>query len=335
MSKDFRGEIWANVDSRVMDAIVKANTEKVDGCVGNDSYSLKAIEYVQSFFKGKIYATYTINGTGANIIALKAMLDSYSAVICANETHINVYEAGAFEYTLGNKILSAESPDGKLTPTLIDKIIKDNKKYKYNPKVVVITQPTEFGTVYTPEELKVLCDHVHSLGMYLYIDGARIGTALASLNCTLTEIIEYPDVDAFTVGGTKSGAMFGEMVVFRREEFSRALPYLQKQSFQHFDKSKFIGVQFCALFENDLWIENARKANEGARLLEKEFAKKGVLPYYPVEANMFFGVFTKAQLDRMTEVFDLHYWNEDIGTVRIAATQFTDEKTVKLLTELI
>lgn len=335
MSKDFRGEIWTNVDPRVMEAMVKANLETVDGCVGNDSYSLKAIEHIQGYFKEKIYATYTINGTGANIIALKAMLDRYSAVICANETHINVYEAGAFEYTLGNKILSAESLDGKLTPELIEKILKDNKKYKYHPKVAVITQPTEFGTVYTVEELKTLCDYVHSLGMYVYVDGARIGTALASLNCTLTEMIEYPDIDAFTVGGTKSGAMFGEMVVFRRKEFATALPYLQKQSFQHFDKSKFIGVQFCALFENNLWIENARKANDGAKLLEREFAKKGIHPYYPVEANMFFAVLGEEQLERLTSVFDLHYWNQDTKAVRIASTQYTNEETVKKLTDLI
>lgn len=335
MSKDFRGEIWTNVDPRVMEAISKVNSESVDGCVGNDSYSIKAIEEVQKYFKEKIYATYTINGTGANIIALKAMLDTWSAVICAKETHINVYEAGAFEYTVGNKILAADSEDGKLTPEIIDRIIKNNKKYKYHPKVVVITQPTEFGTVYTVDELKALCDHVHSLGMYVYIDGARIGTALASLNCNLTEMIEYPDVDAFTIGGTKSGAMFGEMVVFRRKEFATALPYLQKQSFQHFDKSKFIGIQFCTLLENNLWLENARKANKGAKLLEKAFAKKGILPYYPVESNMFFGVFTEEQLSKLTSVFDLHYWNEETKAVRIAATAYTDEKTVDRLVSLL
>ncbi len=335
MSKDFRGEIWTNVDPRVMQAIVEANSEAVDGCVGNDSYSLRAVETVQKYFKDKIYATYIINGTGANIIAMKAMLDSYSAVVCAKETHINVYEAGAFEYTLGNKILASDSSDGKLTPTSIERLLNNNKKYKYHPKVAVITQPTEFGTVYTPEELKVLCDYVHSLGMYVYIDGARIGTAIAALGCTLTEMIEYPDVDAFTIGGTKSGAMFGEMVVFRRKEFAEALPYIQKQSFQHFDKSKFIGAQFCALFENDLWLENARKANEGARLLETAFKKKGILPYYPVETNMFFGVFTDEQLAAMTAVFDLHYWNEETKTVRIAATANTDLETVNRLVELI
>ncbi len=335
MSKDFRGEIWTNTDPRVMEAMMKANDEEVDGCVGGDSYSIKAIAEVQKYFKDEIYATYTINGTGANIIAMKAMLDSYSAIVCAKETHINVYEAGAFEYTLGNKILAADSTDGKLTPDSVRKLLNNNKKYKYHPKVAVITQPTEFGTVYTIQELKTLCDFLHSIGMYVFIDGARIGTALVSLNCTLTEMIEYPDVDAFTLGGTKSGAMFGEMVVFRRKEFATALPYIQKQSFQHFDRSKFIGAQFCALFENGLWLENAKKANESAKLLEKKFAAKGIKPYYPVEANMFFGVFTKEQLEKLTSEFDLHYWNEETKTVRIAATAFTPPAAIDRLVGLL
>ena len=335
MSKDFRGEIWTNTAPRVMEAMMRANTEAVDGCVGGDSYSIKAIAEVQKYFKDEIYATYTINGTGANIIALKAMLDTWSAVVCAKETHINVYEAGALEYTLGNKILAADSEDGKLTREIVERLLKNNKKYKYHPKVAVITQPTEFGTVYTVEEMKVLCDYIHSIGMYVFVDGARIGTALAALNCTLTEMIEYPDVDAFTVGGTKSGAMFGEMVVFRRKEFATALPYLQKQSFQHFDRSKFIGAQFCALLENDLWLENARRANAGAKLLERKFAERGIRAYYPVETNMFFGVFTEEQLSRLTSVFDLHYWNEETKAVRIAATAYTDEATVDRLVSLL
>ncbi len=144
-SKEFRGEIWTNIDPRVLDAIVKANAEPVCGCVGSDKYSLHAAEIVQSYFKDKIYVTYTINGTGANMIALKAMLDRYSSIICARETHINVYEAGAFEYNLGNKILYTEGENGKLSPESIDKLLKNTKKYKYIPKVVVLTQPTELA----------------------------------------------------------------------------------------------------------------------------------------------------------------------------------------------
>lgn len=335
LSKDFRGEIWSNVDPRVMQALVQANETPIDGCVGGDSYSQHAIELVARQFRDPIYAIYTINGTGANMIAMKAMLDRYSAIICAGETHINVYEAGAFEYTLGNKILFADAPDGKLTVERIERLLVNTKKYKYNPKVIVITQPTELGTLYTPDELKELCDYAHERGMYVYIDGARIGCALATLNMGLAEMIEYADVDAFTIGGTKSGAMFGEMVVFRREEFAGHLAYLQKQSFQHFDKSKFIGAQFVCLLENDLWLENARKANQNAQKLAQKFREKGVESYYPVQANMVFAPINAEQMARLEKQFDLHYWNEELKIVRFGTTAVTTEESMQRLADLL
>ena len=335
LSKDFRGEIWTNVDTRVLAAIAEANQTVIDGCVGNDSYSLRAIDMVQQYFRDPIYAIYTINGTGANILAMKAMLDRYSSIICAKETHINVYEAGAFEYTLGNKILVADSDDGKLTVDAIEALLTNTKKYKYVPKVIAITQPTELGTLYTPDELKALCDFAHARDMYVYIDGARIGSALAMLDIDLTAMIEYADVDAFTIGGTKSGAMFGEMVVFRRAEFARHLPYLQKQSFQHFDKSKFIGAQFVCLLENGLWLENAKKANDWAKRLEQKFLEKGIRSFYPVQSNMVFAPITEEQIERLGTVFDLHYWNEETKIVRFATTANTTEESIQRLIDLL
>lgn len=308
--------------------MVAANEERVDGCVGNDSYSNRAIALIQSQFREKIYATYTVNGTGANIIAMKAMLDRYSSIICAQETHINVYEAGAFEYTLGCKILPAESTCGKLTVGSIRTMLNSTKKYKYNPKVIVLTQPTELGTLYSLDELKDIADYAHANGMYVYIDGARIANALTALRCSLAQMIEYADIDAFTVGGTKAGAMFGEMVIFRRAEFAGHLPYLQKQSFQHFDKSKFIGAQFVALLENDVWLENAEKANENAKLLEKAFSQKHITPYYPVESNMVFVPVDEEQMERLSQKYDLHYWNEETKIVRFAATANTTGESI-------
>jgi len=335
LSKEFRGEIWTNVDARVIDAIVKANGEPVKGCVGNDEYSVEASEIVQSYFKEKIYAAYTINGTGANILAMKAMLDRYSSIVCAEETHINVYEAGAFEYTLGNKIIPVPSPNGKLTPESIENKLFNMQKYKFVPKVIVITQPTELGTLYTVDELTYLCDYAHRNGMYVYIDGARIGNAIVALNSSLTQMIEETDADAFSLGGTKAGAMFGEMVIFRRKEFSKHLPYLQKQSFQHFDKSKFLGVQFKCLLENDIWLENAKKANENAKILEKMFLEKGLKAYYPVESNMVFAPISEEQINNITKIFDVHYWNESLKIVRFATTANSDKTEMEKLIGLI
>ena len=335
VSRDFRGEVWTNVHPDVMNAILKINDDPVDGNTGNDCHTKRATELVQRYFKEEIYTTYTISGTAANILALKAMLVRWSAVICAEQTHINTYECGAFEAILGNKILSIESQDGKLSPELIDILLKGKKKYKYNPKVVVITQPTEFGTLYTIEELKALCDYAHAKDMYVYIDGARIGNAIEALNSNLTEMIEYTDVDAFSLGGTKAGAMFGEMVVFRRKEFARYLAYSQKQSLQHLDKSKFLGVQLEYLLESGLWLENAKKSNAIAKVLEKKMKDKGVEIFYPVQTNMVFCVIEPEKLEKITKVFDMHYWNEFTHVVRIATTYLTDEKKIDELVALL
>ena len=333
-AKDFRGEVWTNTHPDILQAMLRINEEVVNGNTGNDSHSKHADELMQAYFSDKIYTTYTINGTAANIIALKAMLDRFSSVICAEQTHINTYECGALEYTLGNKILSIESEDGKLSPALIEKLMKGKKKYKYNPKVVVLTQPTEYGTLYSIEEIKAICDFAHERDMYVYIDGARLANAIVALGSNLTEMIESTGVDAFSFGGTKAGAMFGEMVVFRRAEFARCLPYSQKQSMQHLDKSKFLGVQMEYLLESGLWLENAEKSNAAAKLLESKLLQKGVKMYYPVETNMVFCVIEPEKLDEITKKFDMHYWDEFTHTVRLAVTYLTTEEKIDELVAL-
>lgn len=334
-SRDFRGEVWTNVHPEIMNVMVRVNQEVVDGNNGHDFHSVHATELMQKNFSDPIYATYTISGTAANILAFKSMLDTWSTVICAEQTHINTYECGAFEYTLGNKILSVASDDGKLTPELIEKVLIGNKKYKYEPKVVVITQPTEFGTLYTVEELKALTKYVHEKNMYVYVDGARLANAVVALNTSLKEMIEEPDIDAFSFGGTKAGAMFGEMVVFRRKEFSGHLEYLQKQSMQHLDKSKFLGAQIEYLLESGLWLKNAKRSNEMAKYLESELLKKGVKTFYPVQANMVFAIMEKDVLERVTSRFDLHYWNEFDHSVRLATTYLTTKEKIDELVSLI
>jgi threonine aldolase len=214
-------------------------------------------------------------------------------------------------------------------------LLKGQKKYKYLPKVIVLTQPTEFGTVYTLDEIKAVCDYAHSKDMYVYIDGARLANAIVELETNLTEMIEGTGVDAFSFGGTKAGALFGEMVVFRRAEFSRALDYSQKQSLQHLDKSKFLGVQIEYLLDSGLWLENAKKANASAKVLEKKLLEKGVKTFYPTQTNMVFAILTEEQLEKINQVFYLHYWNETDKSVRIATTYLTTEEKINQLVSLI
>lgn len=330
-NKTFRGEVWNNIDSTVLEKIVSVNAEDVDGKVGNDSYTKQATEYLQSFFENEIAVLYTINGTAANIVALKALLDRFGTVICAEQAHINTYECGALEYNLGNKILTAPSFDAKLTPKMIDDVLKEHESHQYVPQVIAITQPTEMGTVYTVDEIKTLATYAHNKNMKLFVDGARLGAALASLDVSLRQMMEQTGVDVFTVGGTKAGAMFGEAVVFTNKADLPAGDYILKQSLQHFDKSKFLGAQMLALFENDRWIHNFNNANKMAKLLENELIKKGIEIVFPVESNVIFCVLDEETLSKMCEVYDLKYWYKDKKIVRIVTTFATTKEEIMKL----
>ena len=333
--KSFRGEVWTNVHPKILEEIVKANGEIVDGKVGNDGYTKQASAIMQSYFSDEIKVVYAINGTAANILALKSMLPRWGSVVCEEQTHIHTHECGAFESMLGNKILAAKGNQGKLSVEILDEYLFKIKNYKYLPKVVVLTQPTELGVLYTNEEIKAICDYAHQKDMYVYIDGARLSNALVALDTDITSMIEKTGVDAFSFGGTKAGAMFGEIVVFRRKEHFSALDYLQKQALQHMDKSKFLGVQMLCLLESGLWKETAKHANDCAKYLEKLLLKKGIKAFYPVDTNMCFCTLDKRQLEQINAVYDLSYWDEENKVVRLATTFETDYKTLEAMVNLL
>lgn len=334
-SQAFHGEVWINAHEEILEAVVRANSEPIDGGYGNDSYSKKATALMQKSFEKPIYTTFAINGTAANVMAMKAMLDRWSAIICAEQTHINTYEAGAFEFNLGNKIISTKTEDGKLTPRIIADLMLATKKYKYKPKVIAMAQPTEYGTVYTPDEIRAICDFAHENGMYVYIDGARIGNAVAALKTTLSEMLDKTGVDAFSFGGTKAGALFGEMIVFLRPEFNNYLEYSQKQSIQHMSKSKFLSAQIATILEQDIWYRDGERSNEAARLLAKKVSDKGYEIFYKCETNMVFCVIPPEKFAPVCEVYDMHYWDEFTHVVRLATTHMTTEKEIDELVALL
>lgn len=334
-NKTFRGEVWNNIDKQVLEEIVRINDEDVDGKVGQDKYTAQATAYLQSFFDTEISVLYTINGTAANIIALKALLDRFGSVICAKQAHINTYECGALEFNLGNKILTVSTEDAKITPQSIDKMLCDHRSHGYCPQVIALTQPTELGTLYTLDELKTLADYAHGKGMKLFVDGARLGSALAALDCTLREMMAETGVDAFTVGGTKAGAMFGEAVVFLNKDTLREGDYILKQSLQHFDKSKFLGIQMLTLFQDDRWVKNFDHANKMAKLLEARLSEKGIKAYFPVQSNMVFCIIEERVLSKLQASFDLKYWIKEKKLVRIATTFSTIEEDIIKLAEAI
>ncbi len=334
-SKAFCGEVWTNVHPEIMAAMASCNQEAVDGKVGNDGFTKRAEAYMKAEFEKEVFINFTYNGTAANILALKSMLRPWGSVLSADCTHINTYECGATEYMLGNKILTLPSEDGKLSATMIEEYLQKIKNFKYLPEVLVVTQPTELGVLYTNEELKALCDYAHSKKMVVYLDGARITNALAALETDLHSMIEETGIDAFSFGGTKAGLCFGEMVVFLREEFAENMAYSQKQSLQHMDKSKFLGVQFEYLLKTGLWKKNANHANGLAKELEKKLSEKGLSAYYPVDTNMVFCSVTPAQYERITAHYDLHYWEEEKGLLRFCTTHETTQELIDHLASLV
>ncbi len=334
-SKAFRGEVWTNAHADIISEMMRVNELEVDGKVGNDGFTKSATEIMQKNFSDEIKVLYTSNGTAANIVALKSILDRWGSIICEEHTHINTYECGAIESMLGNKILAAKGEMGKLSPEIIDEYLKSIKNYKYLPQVVVITQPTEYGVLYSIDEIKAICDYAHGKNMYVYIDGARISNALAALNTTINEMIEKTDVDAFSFGGTKAGAMFGEMVIFRRKEHFTALDYIQKQALQHLDKSKFLGVQMEYLLKTELWRETANYANSEAKYLEEGLVKKGIEIYFPVDTNAVFCILDEEQLKAVNTLYDVTYWDEGKKLARLMTTFATKREDIDKILSLL
>jgi threonine aldolase len=218
----------------------------------------------------------------------------------------------------GLKLLTVPTPDGKLTPELIDKQAYGwDDEHRAMPQVVSITQSTELGTLYTPDEIGAICDHAHAHGMKVHLDGSRIANAAASLDVPMRTFTNAVGVDILSLGGTKNGALFGEAVVVINQDAVSHMKHLRKLSMQLASKMRFVSVQLEALLAKDLWLRNARHANEMAqRLAEGVRAVHGVEILHPVQAN---GVFARLPHDvseRLQQRFRFYFWDEAAGDVR-------------------
>lgn len=317
LNSGFASDNNAGIHPDVIEAIKKAN---VGHCIGygDDIFTHKAISKIKEQFGNDIDVYLTFNGTGSNVLALKMLTESYNSIICAETAHINVDECGAPEKFTGCKLLSVPTKNGKLT---IDKIKYHMHDFGFEhhsqPKVILIAQVTEMGTVYTTDEIKQLADYAHKNNMYLHMDGARLCNAAVSLEKELKEITADVGVDVLSLGLTKNGAMNAEAIIFFDKEFSKEFKYYRKQGMQLGSKMRFMAVQFDALFSNDLWKKNAKHANNMAKLLSDsvaEFAEVKVTQ--EVEANGVFAVVPKEIIAKLHEEFFFYMWDESNSEVR-------------------
>ncbi|MBZ4487588.1 low specificity L-threonine aldolase [Microbacterium sp. cx-55] len=333
--RGFASDNYSGVHPDVLAAIAAANGGH-QSAYGADEYTARLQEVVTAHFGAGAEASPVFNGTGANVTGLQSMLPRWGAVIAAATAHINVDEGGAPERVGGMKLLTVPSEDGKLTPELVDREAWGwGDEHRAQPLVVSITQSTELGTVYTPDEIRALADHAHGHGMRLHLDGARIANAAASLDVPLAAFTRDAGVDVLSLGGTKNGALGAEAIVVLDPEASTGLTYLRKLNMQLASKMRFLSAQLVALLEGDLWLQNARHANSMAQRLRAgveaglaDGSVQGVTFTQPTQSNGVFATLPAGVADRLRESFRFYDWDALRREVRWMCSFDTTEQDV-------
>ncbi len=327
--RGFASDNYAGTHPEILEALALANGGH-QIAYGGDEYTENLQRVIRSHFGPTAEAFPVFNGTGANVVALQAVTDRWGAVICAESAHINVDECGAPERVGGLKLLTVPTPDGKLTPELIDREAYGwDDEHRAMPQAVSITQNTELGTLYTPDEIRAICEHAHERGMVVHLDGSRIANAAASLDVPMRAFTNAVGVDILSLGGTKNGAIFGEAVVVINPDAVRAMKHLRKLSMQLASKMRFVSVQLEALLAKDLWLRNARHANTMAqRLAEGVRAVDGVEILHPVQANAVFARLPHDVSERLMKRYRFYFWDEAAGDVRWMCSFDTTEDDV-------
>lgn len=334
--RGFASDNYSGVHPEVLAAISAANGGH-QTAYGDDVYTHRLQEIIQEHFGAGAEAFPVFNGTGANVLSLQSLLPRWGAVICAQTAHINKDENGAPERIGGIKLLAVPTPDGKLTPDLIDlEAWGWGDEHRAQPLAVSITQTTELGTLYTVEEIRAIADHVHARGMHLHMDGARIANAAAALNLPLRAFTRDAGVDILSFGGTKNGLLFGECVVVLTPEAATGLTYLRKMNMQLASKMRFISAQLIALLEDGLWLRSAVHSNAmAARLTLLVQEIPGVQLTQQTAANAVFAVLPRDAANRVREQFKFYDWDAATGEVRWMCSFDTTAEDVDAFAEAI
>jgi len=315
----------------ILEILNNTNLEQEAG-YGEDSISKKAINLIKEEIKNNdVDIHFVSGGTQANIVVLSSILKPYESIIAAETSHINVHEAGAIEAT-GHKINLIESHDGKLNTEQVWNVLESHTdEHMVKPKIVFISQSTEIGTVYTKDELKKLYYFCKENDLYLYIDGARIASAVASeeSNMSLADVTEFSD--AFYIGGTKNGVMLGEAIVIKNPEIKENFRFHLKQKGALLAKGRIVGAQFSGLFENSLYLKNAKYANKmaselshGIKDLDYEFLSDST-------TNQIFPIFPNEIVDKLKEKYGFYVWNKidkNNSVIRLVTSWVTPEEKI-------
>lgn len=338
----FENDYTEGAHPQILEKFMETNMEKLSG-YGNDYYCQSAKEKIRRVCQcpeAEIF--FLVGGTQTNAVVIDAMLNKYEGVIAAKTGHVSVHEAGAIEYT-GHKVLELNQYEGKINGEELENYLKsfwqdENHEHMVYPGMVYISYPTEYGTLYSENELKNISEICRKYKIPLYLDGARLGYGIMSNNTdvTLPLIAEYCDV--FYIGGTKVGALCGEAVVFTKNNIPKNFVTIVKQHGALLAKGRLLGIQFDTLFTDDLYFKISRHAIEMADILKEGFKEKGYSFYIESTTNQQFIIIENSKLEELSKKVKFSFWekiDDEHTVVRFATSWATEKADILKLMELL
>lgn len=327
----FKNDYSEGAHPRILSALMESNMEQVDG-YGEDPFTIKAIEIIkQKIGRNDVDIHLLPGGTQTNLTAISAFLRPHEAAVAANTGHILVHETGAIEAT-GHKVISIAVNDGKLNPALIKPVLEAHTdEHMVKPKLVYISNPTEIGSIYTKSDLEQLSNFCRENSLYLYVDGARLGSALCSEKNDL-ELFDLSNLtDAFYIGGTKNGALIGEALVICRDSLKEDFRFFIKQRGALLAKGKLLGIQFLELFKDNLYFDLAKHANDMAKLLKDGIGSAGYSFLTDSPSNQIFPILPNKLIEKLSKNFSFYVWqkvDEDNSAIRLVTSWATKKEYV-------
>ena len=338
----FANDYTEGACKEILDAFIRTNEEKLPG-YGTDKYTLSAEEKIKKACKNKNVDVYLLTGgTQTNAVVIDALLESYEGAVAAETGHINVHESGAIEFT-GHKVMPLPQHEGKINAVELRKFIEtfyndQNHQHMVYPGMVYISHPTEYGTLYTKENLTELSKVCRDYGIPLFVDGARLGYGLMAKNTDVTLELLCELCDVFYIGGTKIGALSGEAIVFTHNNTPKNFVTFIKQHGALLAKGRLLGVQFDTLFTDNLYFRISKHAIEMSEILKRELAEKGYRFYFESPTNQQFVIVENSKMEELSKRVVFSFWekyDENHTVIRFATSWATKKEDVIKLMELL
>lgn len=328
----FKSDYCEGAHPQVMEALVRTNFEQTTGYSQDEYCDQARLKIKEQLKRDDVDIHFLVGGTQANLTVIASALKPYQACIAADTGHINVHETGAVEAT-GHKVLTIFSDDGKITCSQVQQILNEHTdEHMVQPKMIYISNPTEVGTIYSAEELKALYAFAKENNLYLFVDGARLASALALTenSMTLEDLANYSDV--FYIGGTKCGALFGEAVVIVNESLKPDFRYMMKQRGGMLAKGRLLGVQFLTLFENNLYFQIGEYENKMAARMRDVFIQHGLTFLADSPSNQLFPILKDSVIEAIGEKYEYTYMQRidpQHSCIRLVTSFATNAKKVE------